>query len=91
MVCSMSHWPLNKEQKEGSGGLLLAGGGSLPARSKDGSVLKGFRPFQPETFALNLLPPLSSSAEEEFCFMPRNAGPPLPKALAFWKSGHRLL
>lgn len=57
MVRSMSHWALNKEQKEGSGGLLVAQGGSLPAHSKDGSVLKGFRLLQLEMFALNLLLP----------------------------------
>lgn len=53
----MSLWALNKEQKEGSGGLLVAQGGSLPAPSKDGSVLKAFPPFQPETFALDLWQP----------------------------------
>lgn len=58
MVCYMSHRALNKEQKEGGGGLLVAQGSSLlPARRKDGSVLKAFHSLQPETFALNLLLP----------------------------------
>lgn len=64
----MSHWALNREQKEGIGGLLVAQGGSLPARSKDGSVLKGFRPFQPEMFALNLLLPSLQHSRGAFLF-----------------------
>lgn len=41
----MSHWALNKEQKEGSGGLLVAQGSALLARSKDGSVLNASPPL----------------------------------------------
>lgn len=45
MVCYMSHWALNKEQKEGSGGLLVAQGSAQPAHSKDGSVLNAVPPL----------------------------------------------
>lgn len=37
MVCYMSRWVLNKEQREGSGGLLVAQDGFLPTPSKEGS------------------------------------------------------
>lgn len=45
MVCYMSHWVLNKEQKGGSGGLLVAQGGFLPVHRKDVSSQKGLFPF----------------------------------------------
>lgn len=80
MVCS-----INKEQREGSGGLLVAQRGSLPARSKDGSVLKGFHPFQPETFALNLLLP---ALQRGIFILWHTMLDPLPNALSSWKSGH---
>lgn len=68
MVCYMSHWDLNKEQKEGSGGLLVAQGSAPPARSKDGSVLNAFPPLQPETFEFNFLLPSLQQSRAAFLF-----------------------
>lgn len=79
MVCYMSHWALNKEQKEGSGGLLVAPGSSLPARSKDGSVLNASPPLQPETFGLNLLLPSLQQSRGAFLFQARRWRIPPPE------------
>lgn len=68
MVCYMSHWALNTEQKEGSGGLLVAQGSALPARSNGGSVLNAFPPLLPETFEFSFLLPSLQQSRGAFSF-----------------------
>lgn len=59
---------------------MAQGSSLLPARRKDGSVLKAFHSLQPETFALNLLLPSFQQSRGGFLFMPDDVGPP-PRTL----------
>lgn len=65
----MSRWVLNKEQREGSGGLLVAQDGFLPTHSKDRSFKKGLFPsitacipWKVQTKLIAALPPMGQEA-----------------------------
>lgn len=67
--CYMSRWVLNKEQREGSGGLLVAQDGFLPTHSKDRSFKKGLFPsitacipWKVQTKLIAALPPMGQEA-----------------------------